>query len=553
MSYLVLARKWRPQRFDEIVGQEHVVRTLTNAIRLGRIAHAYLFSGHRGVGKTTMARLLAKALNCVNGPTTEPCGVCPSCVGITAGSDMDVIEIDGASNRGIDEIRSLRERVAYKAARGGYRVYVIDEVHMLTQPAWNALLKTLEEPPEKVIFIMATTKPNDVPDTIRSRVQHLAFHLLPIDEILGRLQLIRAQDKLEIGDDALAAIAVEAAGSLRDGLSLLDQVVAAGGSDAEAVRQILGQISPVQIGELAGAILKGEGGTALAIIAGLYAGGADMEQAFKQLLGYFRHLTIAGVVEDATAFTEMTQEQWAELRQSAAEYDSDHLLLVYRVLVEQGSLQFKIIQPRPAFELAALMAARMHGVINLGDLVAVLKRRQGGSPEPLPAPAPAAIPRPRANNPAPVAAPKPVPVAKPSFVPPQPVDESGGMAMFSDLDGLPDNDHGKLIGLLESRGDMPLAMAVRACTMSPAVKGLIALELKERNNYLLSVLMDKPNIATLEHDLAGIVGEQVRLAVSQAEVDEAPVGEPALLPEPSSGLDPRIEREIARFDGEIVS
>ncbi len=230
MSYLVLARKWRPQRFDEMVGQEHVVRTLTNAIRLGRIAHAYLFSGHRGVGKTTMARLLAKALNCVNGPTTEPCGVCPSCIAIAAGSDMDVIEIDGASNRGIEDIRALRERVAYKAARGGYRVYVIDEVHMLTAEAWNALLKTLEEPPEKVIFIMATTAPHKVPATITSRVQHLAFHLLPINEILGRLRQIVEQDKLEMGDDALAAIAVEAAGSLRDGLSLLDQVVAAGGS-----------------------------------------------------------------------------------------------------------------------------------------------------------------------------------------------------------------------------------------------------------------------------------------------------------------------------------
>ncbi len=201
------------------------------------------------------------------------------------------------------------------------------------------------------------------------------------------------------------------------------------------------------------------------------------------------------------------------------------------------------------------MAARMHGVINLGDLVAVLKRRQGGTPEPLPSPAPAPTPRPRVNNPAPVAPPKPVPSAQPTFVPPQPVDESGGMAMFGDLEGLPDNDHGKLIGLLESRGDMPLAMAVRACKMSPAVKGLVALELKERNNYLLSVLMDKPNIATLESDLAGIIGEQVKLAVSQAEMDETPVGAatPVLIPEAPSGLDPRIEREIARFDGEIIS
>jgi DNA polymerase-3 subunit gamma/tau len=551
MSYLVLARKWRPQKFDEMVGQEHVVRTLTNAIKLGRIAHAYLFSGHRGVGKTTMARLLAKALNCINGPTTEPCGVCPSCVAIAAGTDLDVIEIDGASNRGIEDIRALRERVAYKAARGGYRVYVIDEVHMLTPEAWNALLKTLEEPPEKVIFIMATTAPHKVPPTITSRVQHLAFHLLPIGEILGRLEQIRQADGLDIGDDALQTIAAEAAGSLRDGLSLLDQVVAAGGTNADAVRQILGQISPVQIGELADAILKGEGGAAMGIIAGLYAGGADMEQAFKQLLGYFRQLTIAGVVEDSSAFTELTPEQWAELRKSATEYDSDHLLLVYRLLVEQGTAQFRILPPRPAFELAALMAARMHGVINLGDLIAVLKRRQGGTPEPLPASAPAAIPRPKAGNPGPPAAATAVPSAQPSFVPPAPVDDSGGMAMFADMDGLPDNDHGKLIGLLESRGDMPLAMAVRACNLSPAVKGMMRLELKERNNYLLTVLEDRQNIARLEQDLSGIVGETVKLAVSQGDVEETPDGMQATAA--SSGLDPRIEREIARFDGEIVT
>src|SRR6201993_1989184 len=220
-SYQVIARKWRPQTFADLVGQAHVTETLQNAIRNNRVAHAYIFSGARGVGKTTAARILAKALNFVNGPTPEPCGVCDSCKEITTGSSLDVIEIDAASNRGIDQIRELREMVRYAPAGGRYKVVILDEAHMLTDEASNALLKTLEEPPDKVIFVMATTEPDNLADTIRSRSQHFHFRALSFAEIIDALEAICVKENLVAEPGAIGVMARAAEGSLRDGLSLL--------------------------------------------------------------------------------------------------------------------------------------------------------------------------------------------------------------------------------------------------------------------------------------------------------------------------------------------
>src|SRR6478609_5184600 len=223
MSYQVIARKWRPQTFKDLVGQEHVTGTLANAINNDRVAHAYIFSGARGVGKTTAARILAKALNCVNGPTPEPCGECDSCKEIAGGSSLDVIEIDAASNRGIDQIRELREMVRYAPAAARSKVVILDEAHMLTGEASNALLKTLEEPPDRVIFVMATTEPENLVDTIRSRSQHFHFRALTFGEITQRLQYIAQNERLQIEPGALSVIARMAEGSMRDALSLLEQ------------------------------------------------------------------------------------------------------------------------------------------------------------------------------------------------------------------------------------------------------------------------------------------------------------------------------------------
>ncbi len=252
MAYQVIARKWRPQTFRDLTGQTHVTETLANAIRNDRVAHAYIFSGARGVGKTTAARILAKALNCVHGPTADPCGECDSCKEIAAGSSLDVIEIDAASNRGIDQIRELREMVRYAPAGSRNKVVILDEAHMLTGEASNALLKTLEEPPDRVIFVMATTEPENLVDTIRSRSQHFHFRALTFAEITARLEEIAAKENLKIEPGALAVIARMAEGSMRDALSLLEQARAYCGDTipAKEVRELLGVVPEDALEEL---------------------------------------------------------------------------------------------------------------------------------------------------------------------------------------------------------------------------------------------------------------------------------------------------------------
>src|SRR5213075_1269211 len=232
MSYQVLARKYRPQRFSDVIGQDHVTRTLKNAIEQQRIAHGYIFSGHRGIGKTTIARILAMALNCrgVDGnatvPSPEPCGVCDSCQEIRAGNSVDVIEIDAATNRGIDEIRELRDAARYRPARDKYKIYILDEAHQITDAAFNALLKTLEEPPPWAVFMMATTQPEDIPQTIRSRCQHFSFHAVRFDEIVQQLRSIAQKENIQTDDEALAVLAEAGDGSMRDALSIMDQAIA---------------------------------------------------------------------------------------------------------------------------------------------------------------------------------------------------------------------------------------------------------------------------------------------------------------------------------------
>src|SRR5438477_1212338 len=260
MSYQVLARKYRPQKFSEVIGQEHVTRTLKNAIEQGRTAHGYIFSGHRGIGKTTVARILAMALNCraSDNPLPEPCGVCDSCEEIRAGGSVDVLEIDAATNRGIDEIRELRDAARYRPARDRYKIFILDEAHQITDAAFNALLKTLEEPPGHIIFMMATTQPEDIPQTIRSRCQHFSFHAVKFDDIVAQLRDIAGREKIQADDNALAMLAEAGDGSMRDALSIMDQAIACCGDHltGETVLQLVGSVPSQTLEDMMGAVSR---------------------------------------------------------------------------------------------------------------------------------------------------------------------------------------------------------------------------------------------------------------------------------------------------------
>ena len=289
MAYVALYRKWRPQGFDALVGQEAVRTALTNALETGRIAHAYLFAGPRGTGKTSTAKILAKAVNCEHGPTPNPCNECRNCVRINDGTSMDVFEIDAASNRGIDEIRDLREKVAFAPVSGRYKVYIIDEVHMLTTEAFNALLKTLEEPPPHVIFILATTEPHKIPATIHSRCQRFDFRRVTDADIVKRLREVADGSGIAADDDALQLIAVQADGGMRDALSLLDQCgVMAERVTAETVRSVLGIVGREALRELVKAIGEGQVPKTLEFLETLLAGGKDVKQIITELAEYLR-------------------------------------------------------------------------------------------------------------------------------------------------------------------------------------------------------------------------------------------------------------------------
>ena len=373
-SYQVIARKWRPGVFEEVVGQAHITRTLRNAIASGRIAHAYLFSGPRGVGKTTAARILAKCLNCVNGPTVTPCGVCEPCKGITTGSSVDVFEIDGASNNSVDNIREISESVRYVPSLGKYKVYIIDEVHMLSTAAFNALLKTLEEPPPHAIFIFATTEVHKIPATILSRCQRFDFKRIPFRDIQAHLKKIVSKEGIAFEDEALYLLAREADGSLRDSQSLLEQALAFAGGELKAshVAESLGLMDRSILFEISEAIVGKDPLACLNIVEKVYEFGYDLKRATSDLLEHLRDLTVLKVTGESSLLDlpDCETERLAEISSRAG---AERLQMIFSIISKGYEDVSRSAHPRYSLEMALLKAAYFDELEPLADLVARLE------------------------------------------------------------------------------------------------------------------------------------------------------------------------------------
>ncbi len=372
MQYQVLARKWRPQNFNEIVGQEHVSRTLLNALQSGRVAHAFLFSGPRGSGKTSTARILAKALNCHNGKPGEPCGRCVSCVEIAAGNSMDVLEIDAASNRGIDEIRELREKARYKPARDRNKIFIIDEVHMLTPEAFNALLKTLEEPPPHVVFILATTEYHKIPATILSRCQQYSFRLIPYPLILERLRAIAKSEGIQISSGALEQVVFSGGGSMRDAMSALDQVVAFSGNTVrdEDVSALLGLVEPEILGKTVRAIAQNDMPVILGVVRDLAEAGRDLHNFCRLLSGHMRNLMVLKTGITDTAVLGIPESLLSDLREQADLFSGEDLLRLFEAFQKIETGMKYATQVRFQLEMGLIELAHIARLRPLEEVVA---------------------------------------------------------------------------------------------------------------------------------------------------------------------------------------
>jgi DNA polymerase-3 subunit gamma/tau len=405
VSYLVLARKYRPQTFEDLIGQDHVARTLANAIATGRVAHAFLFTGVRGVGKTTSARLLAKCLSCVGpdgkapGPTATPCNQCAPCLEITGGRDLDVQEIDGASYNGVDEVRRLQEGMTFRPARDRFKIYIVDEVHMLSTAAWNAFLKTLEEPPPHVKFIFATTEASKVPVTILSRCQRYDFKLIATQAIAGRLDQVLAQESIEADPVAVQILAREAAGSMRDAMSLLDQVIAYSGTklSGDDVARVLGVADRNILHELATALVDGNAAACLGVIDRLAQQGFDLTHVTKDVLRHLRNLVVAKVCAGQAAahgpslreLLDLADEESRDVLDLAGRAEADDLSRLFQGFSRAFDDVVRSAQPRMALEMALVRLARRPPLLPLDELlsrVGELERRLGGAPPPAPAP-----------------------------------------------------------------------------------------------------------------------------------------------------------------------
>jgi DNA polymerase III subunit gamma/tau len=381
-TYQVIARKYRPQNFDELIGQEHVQKTLTNAIAANRVAHGYIFSGQRGTGKTTVARILARCLNCIQGPTPTPCGICSSCCEITAGNSVDVLEIDAASNRGINEMREIRENVRYRPARDRYKIFIIDEAHQITKEAFNALLKTLEEPPEWVVFILCTTEAHEVPNTIASRCQHFSFRSVEFSLLMNRMRYIAGQEGIDASERVLSVIAQAGEGSVRDSLSALDQAIACCGKTLreDDVRALLGMLGAEPLRAVAEGVLKQDGARMLELVQELEHKGQSLQHFCRELSRYWRNLLVAKIAGRPTTLIAAPDPEQQGLLETANLFSEEDLTRYLNLTLELYKTLQESLQPRLHLELGLLKLVQAGKLQSIEQAIADL-----GKPESQPA------------------------------------------------------------------------------------------------------------------------------------------------------------------------
>ena len=537
--YQVIARKYRPQSFDDLLNQEHIITTLRNAIGQNRIAHGYIFSGQRGTGKTTTARIVARCLNCEKGPTDHPCGVCASCLEVTAGGSVDVIEIDAASNRGINEMRELRENVRYQPARDRYKIFIIDEAHQITSEAFNALLKTIEEPPPWAVFILCTTESHKIPATIASRCQHFSFRSVDFNDLIERMREICVSEGIEADDEALSVIAQSGEGSVRDSLSALDQAIACCGNKLEAaqVRSLLGAFSLDAMAQVSTALANQDGGAVLALVDELERNGGSPQHFSREISRYLRNLLVTRISGADSRLVTASPSERAEMARIAATFSEEDLTRYLQLALDLfRDLQFSL-QPRFHLEIGLLKMVQAGKLISIEDALASIGTQ----------PAPAA----------PAPTPKPVAAAAPVRTGPSPFEQDRAKKTASPATPAPavaavpspsDDWRAKLHGALTDTG---LTFSADAIAQSEVVLANNELQITASKQFQLDLGRDEI-LKALKH--LGFPALRFRIIFGEVKAAQAPIPKPAMKEDEVTEralAHPEVQRFRDLFGGEV--
>lgn len=565
MSYQVIARKWRPKTFDEVVGQTAAAQTLRNAILQNRIAHAYLFAGARGVGKTSTARILAKALNCIQGPTVTPCNSCASCLEIAAGNAIDVLEIDAASNRGIDEIRELRENVKYAAARDRYKVFIIDEVHMLTPEAFNALLKTLEEPPIQVVFILATTEVHKVPSTILSRCQQFNFRAISYLDIFNQLKKIAADEQIGISDEALNAIARASEGSMRDAQSLLEQIHAFCASEIqdeqseiqdEHVRDLLGLVPQQLLDEFTEAIVRAEAPQMLFLVDKLINSGLSLQYFTREMLAHFRNLLVVKIVGEHPKLPELvplTPEELARARDLAGHFSEEDLTRFFNILVAAEDEMRSSSQPRFHLEMALAKILQAKRLVSIEELLEKLGGASGSTK--VPAKASTQLPQPPATSRFTVAAPRSAAASSAAPAYDRNLEEAAQAAH-----GGSDTGPAERLKSAVAQQSLMVSSLLEHARSIRHTESSVVVEFARQDKFSFEMLQSAENLALVRETLDSIAGKPqiVKILLEDGPTVESGSAEPAAADNPQGQLIERARKDsvvntfLDTFQGEIT-